>query len=130
MAREICYRRPGDSGGSGSPFSGTNEFEGEHQICREDAVPEYPQSGERISGRPNIVSVRAVQPNRKRFTAGRIMRAGGLRVGEYVLSHDGRPYNKVGIMEFVDGKVARETRYFGDPFDPAPLRAQWAGRMP
>jgi len=26
-------------------------------------------------------------------------------------------------MEFLDGKVARETQYFGDPFDPGPSRA-------
>jgi hypothetical protein len=26
-------------------------------------------------------------------------------------------------MEFLDGKVARETQYFGDPFDPGSSRA-------
>jgi hypothetical protein len=26
-------------------------------------------------------------------------------------------------MEFLDGKVARETRYFGDPFEQGPSRA-------
>jgi hypothetical protein len=31
--------------------SDANDFEGEHQICREDAVLEYPQFGERIRGR-------------------------------------------------------------------------------
>jgi hypothetical protein len=33
-------------------------------------------------------------------------------------------------MEFLDGKVARETRYLGDPFVPGPSRAQWVERMP
>lgn len=28
-------------------------------------------------------------------------------------------------MEFEDGKVIRETQYFGDPFNPSPSRAQW-----
>jgi DNA-3-methyladenine glycosylase len=28
------------------------------------------------------------------------------------------------VMEFLYGKIARETRYFGDPFEPAPSRAQ------
>jgi hypothetical protein len=32
-------------------------------------------------------------------------------------------------MEFRDGKVARETQYFGDPFEPGPSRAQWLERM-
>ena len=28
-----------------------------------------------------------------------------------------------------DGKVARETQYFGDPFEPGASRAQWVERM-
>jgi ketosteroid isomerase-like protein len=45
--------------------SDANDLEGEHQIYREDAVLEYPQSGERIRGRRKIQSSRAAQPNRK-----------------------------------------------------------------
>ena len=56
--------------------SDANDFEGEHQIYREDAVLEYPQSGERIRGRQNIQLSRAAQPNRKRFTVRRIIGAG------------------------------------------------------
>ena len=47
--------------------SDANDFDAEHQIYREDAVLEYPQSGERIRGRQEIQSSRAAQPNRKRF---------------------------------------------------------------
>jgi len=46
------------------------------------------------------------------------------------LAYDGRPSYTVSIMEFLDGKVARETQYFGDPFEPGPSRAQWVERMP
>ena len=28
-------------------------------------------------------------------------------------------------IEFQDGKVVRETQYFGDPFSPGPSRVQW-----
>ena len=31
----------------------------------------------------------------------------------------------VSIMEFQDGKVVRETQYFGEAFEPGPSRAQW-----
>ena len=86
--------------------SDANDFEAEHQIYREDAVLEYPQSGERIRGRRKIQSSRAAQPNRKRFTVRRIIGAGDLWVTEYVLTYDGRPSYTVSIMEFVDGKVA------------------------
>src|SRR6516162_3427712 len=110
--------------------SDANDFEAEHQIYQEDAVLEYPQSGERIRGRLKIQSSRAAQPNRKRFTVRRIIGAGDLWVTEFVLSYDGRPSYTVSIMELLDGKVARETQYFGDPFEPGPSRAQWVERMP
>jgi ketosteroid isomerase-like protein len=109
--------------------SDANDFEAEHDIYRQDAVLEYPQSDERIHGRSNILSSRAAQPNRKRFTVRRITGAGDLWVTEYVLSYDGRPSFTVSIMEFADGKVARETQYFGEPFEPGPSRAQWVERM-
>src|SRR5258708_22877202 len=105
-------------------------LEEEHQIYGEEAVVEYPQSGERIRGRRKIQSSRAAQPNRKRFTVRRIIGAGNLWVTEYVLTYDGRPSYTVSIMEFLDGQVARETQYFGDPFEPGPSRAQWVERMP
>jgi DNA-3-methyladenine glycosylase len=41
-----------------------------------------------------------------------------------------RRLDTVSIMEFLDGQVARETQYFGDPFEPGPSRAQWVERMP
>ncbi len=109
--------------------SDANDFEAEHQIYREDAVLDYPQSGERIRGQHNIQSSRAAQPNRKRFTVRRIVGAGELWVTEFILSYDGRPSFTVSIMEFVDGKVAHETQYFTDPFEPGPSRAQWVERI-
>jgi hypothetical protein len=109
--------------------SDANDFELEHQIYQEDAVLEYPQSGERIRGRQRIQSSRAAQPNKKRFKVQRIVGTANLWVTEFILSYDGRPSYTVSIMEFLDGKVARETQYFGDPFEPAPSRAQWVERM-
>jgi hypothetical protein len=32
-------------------------------------------------------------------------------------------------MEFRDGKVSRETQYFGDPFRAAPWRADWVEQL-
>jgi hypothetical protein len=109
--------------------SDASDFEAEHDIYREDAVLDYPQSGERIRGRRCIQASRAAQPNRKRFTVQRIVGVGELWVTEFVLTYDGRPSYTVSIMEFVDGKVAHETQYFGDPFPPGPSRAEWVERM-
>ena len=110
--------------------SDAGDFEAEHDIYREDAVLDYPQSGERIRGRGKIQSSRAAQPNRKRFTVRRITGAGDLWVTEYVLTYDGQPSYTVSIMEFLDGKVAHETQYFGDPFEPGPSRAHWVSGYP
>jgi SnoaL-like domain len=109
--------------------SDASDFDVEHDIYRDDAVLEYPQSGERIRSRHNIQASRAAQPNTKRFSVRRIVGSGDLWVTEFILSYDGRPSYSVSVMEFLDGKVARETQYFGDPFDPGPSRAQWVERM-
>src|SRR5262249_37659046 len=103
--------------------SDAGDFEAERDIYREDAVLDYPQSGERIRGRRNIQESRRVQPNRKRFKLRRIVGSGDLWVSEFVLSYDDAPSHAVSIMEFRDGLVASETQYFADPFDPAPSRA-------
>ncbi|MBX9710492.1 MAG: nuclear transport factor 2 family protein [Xanthobacteraceae bacterium] len=109
--------------------SDANDFEAEHEIYREDAVLNYPQSGERIRGRRNIQESRFVQPNKKRFTVKRIIGSGDLWVTEFVLTYDGIPSYAVSIMEFRDGLVASETQYFAGPFDPAPSRAHLVERM-
>src|SRR3954467_6933475 len=108
--------------------SDANEFETEHEIYRDDAVLEYPQSGERIRGRHNIRESRFVQPNKKRFTVRRIIGSRDLWVTEFTLSYDGTPSYVVSIMEFREGLVANETQYFADRFDPAPSRAHLVER--
>jgi hypothetical protein len=110
--------------------SDANNFELEHQIYREDAVLEYPQSGERIRGRRNIQASRFAQPNEKRFTVSRILGAGELWVTEFVLTYDGVPSYAVSIMEFEGAQVTRETQYFGDAFEPGRSRAEWVERIP
>ena len=89
----------------------------------------YPQSGERIRGRWKIQSSRVAQPNRKRFTIRRITGTGDLWITEYILTYDGLPSYTVSIMEFLNGKVAQETQYFGDPFAPGLSRAQWVEQI-
>jgi hypothetical protein len=109
--------------------SDANDFETEHVIYREDAVLEYPQSGELTRGRRNIQGQRASQPSNKRFTIRRIIGSGHLWVTEFILTYDSRPSYTVSIMEFSGVKVARETQYFADPFPAPAFRAQWVERM-
>jgi ketosteroid isomerase-like protein len=109
--------------------SDANDFASEHRIYHEDAVLEYPQSGERTRGRFNIQNQRASQPSNKRFTVRRIIGSGDLWITEFILTYDGKPSYTVSIMEFSGNKVVRETQYFADPFVAPTSRAQWVERM-
>jgi len=109
--------------------SDASDFEAEHRIYHEDGVLDYPQSGERTRGRHNIQNQRASQPSKKRFSVRRIIGGGDLWITELVLTYDGKPTYTVSIMEFRDGKVARETQYFADPFVAPASRARWVERM-
>jgi hypothetical protein len=108
--------------------SDASDFQVEHEIYREDAVLEYPQSGERLRGRRNIQESRFVQPNKKRFAVRKIVGSGELWITEFILSYDDIPSYAVSIMEFREGLVAHETQYFAEPFDPAPSRAHLVER--
>ena len=92
--------------------SDASNFKVEHEIYCEDAVLDYPQSGERIRGRNNIEESRSVQPNKKRFTVQRIIGSGDLWITEFILTYDGIPTYAVSIMQFREGLVANETQYF------------------
>ncbi len=102
----------------------------EHEIYHDDAIVDYPQSGERIRGRRNVQALRSHHPQRPSgFVVRRILGEGDLWVTECVITYDERPVHTVSIMEFRDGKVARETQYFADPFEPPAWRAQWVEVM-
>lgn len=103
--------------------SDAGDFVVEHDIYHEDAVLDYPQSGERIRGKYSIQESRTVQPNKKRFSVRRIVGDGDLWITELILTYDDAPVHVVSIMEFRDGLVSKETQYFAGPFDPGPSRA-------
>src|SRR6516165_4562375 len=71
--------------------SGVNDFATEHQIYREDAILDYPQSGERFRGRANIQASRTQQPSKKRFKVRRILGSGSVWVTVYILYYDEKP---------------------------------------
>ncbi|GAB1819736.1 hypothetical protein HerbRD11066_29000 [Herbidospora sp. RD11066] len=85
----------------------------------DDAILDYPQSGERFRGRAAIQAQRAGHPAERHFSLQRIRGGGGLWVSEVVITYDGVPTHSVSVMEVVGGLVTYETQYFADPF-PAP----------
>ena len=109
--------------------SDAGDFEAEHDIYSEDAVLDYPQSGERIRGRHNIREGRRAQPNEKRFSIRRIVGEGELWVSEITLTYDDVPPYVVSVMEFGEGSVVHETQYFSEPFEPGPSRALFVEKL-
>jgi hypothetical protein len=102
----------------------------EHRVYAEDAILDYPQSGERFVGRSTIAEQRRGNPAKRHFKLRRLLGTGSLWVSECVITYDGMPSMSVSIMEFGDGDlVAHETQYFADPFDAPAARAQLAARM-
>jgi len=109
--------------------SNSGDFATEHDIYREDAVLDYPQSRERILGRHSIQITRTLQPSKKRFMVHRIMGSGELWITELVLMYDGKLFYTVSIMEIRGVKVARETQYFAAPFEAGESRKKWVVSM-
>ncbi|HLW00359.1 MAG TPA: nuclear transport factor 2 family protein [Ktedonobacterales bacterium] len=98
----------------------------EQAIYADEAILEYPQSGERFRGRRNIQGQRGHHPARREFVVRRVRGCGDLWITELVITYDGKPYDTVSIMEFRAHHVVRETQYFAEPFEAAAWRAQWA----
>lgn len=109
--------------------SEAGDFETEHSIYHDDAILDYPQSGERTRGRQNILKQRYIQPSKKRFDVRRITGSGDLWITEYILTYDNKPSYTVSIMEFTGEKVSHETQYFADPFEAPSWRAYLIERM-
>ena len=99
------------------------------EIYADDAVVEWPQGGERLRGKANIIGFRSTYPARQQFEVHRITGFHNLWVTEYTIHYDDRPVMAVGIMEFRDEKVVRERIYLGEPWEPPAVRAQWAERF-
>jgi ketosteroid isomerase-like protein len=101
-----------------------------HAQFHEDAVMEYPQSGERIVGGENRRAVYGAFPGLPTVKPRRIVVSGDLAVVEARLDYgDGGDWRAVFVFELRDGKIARETAYWTQPFEAADWRAGWVERF-
>jgi hypothetical protein len=110
--------------------SESGDVDTEHAIYAEDAILDYPQSGERFRGRETIQAQRGGHPAERHFSVRRIQGAGELWVSECVITYDGVPTYSLSVMEIANGLVTHETQYFADPFDASPARAALAEPIP
>jgi hypothetical protein len=100
--------------------------EAEHEMRTEDYVLEMPQSGERIAGRDTMRAMQQEYPNPPSIEIQRIVGAGDHFVVLGRSDYAGDIYHVANIVEFRDGRIARETRIYGSPFSPPPWRAKYA----
>jgi SnoaL-like domain len=110
--------------------SESGDTEAEHAMYAEDAILDYPQSGERFRGRSTIAAQRGGHPAERHFTVIRITGGADLWISECIITYDGTPTYSVSITEFVDEKVAHETQYFAEPFGAPESRRSLSEPMP
>jgi SnoaL-like protein len=110
--------------------SESGDIDTEHAIYADDAILDYPQSGERFRGRSKIKAQRGGHPAERHFTVLRIRGGDDLWVNECVITYDGAPTYSVSVMEFTGDLVAHETQYFADPFPAPASRAALAEQIP
>jgi ketosteroid isomerase-like protein len=96
----------------------------------DDAVVEWPQSGERIVGREACTTVFKNYPGGSpAYALKRITGEGDHFTIESVADYAGKKVYVTNILEFRDGKIVKQTDYFADPFDAPAWRTQWVERM-
>jgi ketosteroid isomerase-like protein len=99
-----------------------------HRQFLEDSVIEFPQSRERIVGGENRRAIYRSFPGRPHVR--RIVTSGLLAIAEASVDYgDGVDWRGVFIYELRDGKIARATIYWGQPFEAAETRKAWVERM-
>jgi ketosteroid isomerase-like protein len=100
--------------------------DGAHEVYREDAVLEFPQSGERFEGVANFREWRRGYPAKVDLELRRVRGGGDAWTAEVAVRYDGGPWNYgVSILEFDGDKIARETIYYAEPFEAPEWRARW-----
>ena len=111
-------------------FAATGQ-EAAHDIYHDDAVLEFPQSGERFVGLQNFREWRNRYPAAVDFRVRSIRGRGDLWISEVSISYDGGPWQfGVNIREFRGDKVAHETIYVNEGWEPPAWRAPWRSASP
>jgi hypothetical protein len=101
-----------------------------HEIYHEDAILEFPQSGERFYGKRTIRDWRERYPSRTRFRIRRLSGHGEHWAAEILISYEGGPWMfGLGLYKFRRDRIEREVVYVMDGFDAADWRAPWATRF-
>src|SRR4029453_14239622 len=103
------------------------------EYAADDFVEEWPQSGERLSKSASAKLTEGypqMSGTTPKFTYRRMLGGGDVYVVEGTIDYgDGIPVSYVSIGEMRDGKIARVTEYFANPFEAPAWRADFVERM-
>ncbi len=107
------------------------DVERDHEIYHDDAVLEFPQSGERFEGVANFKQWRSKYPGDVRYRVRRITTGEDVAVVECSVSYDGGPWQfGVQLLDFRGDLVARERIYVMEGWEAPDWRAPWRSATP
>ena len=96
------------------------------ELFHDDAIMDWPQSGEKVVGADNRRGIYKSFPQLPIITPRRMVSDGDLVVAEASLNYGSGPdFKTVFIFEFKDGKIAKETAYWSESFEAPAWRAKW-----
>jgi hypothetical protein len=105
--------------------------EREYQFRHPDCLIDIPQSGERFDRDGMREVQRGFPGGAPDMNLKRLAGEGDVWVAELESDYGegrGGVFNVCVILEFADGRIARETRYYAEPFEAPEQRAKW--RLP
>jgi hypothetical protein len=115
--------------GAAMSGSGWDEVSRIFRLRHPDDVMEMPRSGERIGGREKMRAFQEAYPNPPTIRPRRVVGSGDVLVVEARSDYGEQVFDVAMIVEFRDGKIWRDTRYYAEPFEAPDWRAQWVERM-
>ena len=102
------------------------------ELYHDDAVLEFPQSGERFDGRDRFTEWRSMYPAEVLFDVQRVTIRDDLAVIELTARYDdaGPLMFGVSLMEFRGDRIARERIYVAEGWEPPEWRAPFRSELP
>lgn len=90
----------------------------EYELRSDDFVAEIPQTGERFEGREALKAMQEGFGEPPAIRLKRISGAGDTWAVEALQTYkDGATWHVCVLVEFTDGKISRETRYYAPPLE-------------
>lgn len=99
------------------------------EVFADDAVVDWPASGERVTGAENRRSVYQRTPVLPKISFRRVFGDGDLWIVEGTFRYDGDPYAGMLVFEFRDGRVVHQTGYWVKPSEAPAWREQWVDKL-